>query len=89
MAPHVGIVRPKRPRFKVSLGVAPPPVDMCSKMMPSRGARRRAPPSFDPRSPDLGFPLVQPESNDESNIDDAFMKETISKDGVIISQNRH
>jgi hypothetical protein len=34
--PRIAIVRSRRPRSRVSPRVAPPPVDMCSKMMPSQ-----------------------------------------------------
>jgi hypothetical protein len=57
---------------------------MYSKMMPSRGVTMLGAAIIRSGTPDLGFPLEKPKSNDESNIDDAFTKETTSEDVIIV-----
>jgi hypothetical protein len=73
----------------VTPGAAPSPADIFSKNDAlKRGKQRRTPPSSDPRVPDLGFPSEQPESSDENNRDNAFMKVATSRDAVIVRPDR-
>ena len=48
-----------------------PPASTAPKTIPQEGERCQTPPSFDPESPDLGFPPERHEAEDERYNDDA------------------